>query len=146
MSNLIRDILEKYFSKEAGRFGIALAFLYGSRSRGIPRPDSDIDLAVVFKDEGLSTEEIFQRLTAMAASLSELTGLEVSLIPIYPDFRKPMLYYNAIVLGIPVFLQDPAQYIRLRNEAILQMEDFQIFGPEWSISITRRNLEVLNHG
>ncbi len=123
-----------------------MAFLYGSRSRGIPRPDSDIDLAVVFKDEGLSTEKIFQRLTAMSASLSELTGLEVSLIPIYPDFRKPMLYYNAIVLGIPVFLQDPAQYIRLRNEAILQMEDFQIFGPEWSISITRRNLEVLNHG
>lgn len=122
-----------------------MVFFYGSRARGIPRPDSDIDLAVVFEDENLADELIFQRLTAIAVSLSEMTGLEVNLNPIYSDFRKPMLYYNAIVLGVPVFVQDPMKYGHLRAEAIRQMEDFQLFGPQWLISITRRNIAVLNH-
>jgi predicted nucleotidyltransferase len=145
MTDSIPDMLDKFFRNNAGSLGIVMAFLYGSRSKGIPRPDSDIDLAVVFEDEGLSNEEISERLTTVSVALSDLTGLEVNLIPVYPDFRKPMLYYNAVVLGTPVFVDDPLKYLRLRNEAVRQMEDFQIFGPQWLISITRRNLEVLKH-
>lgn len=141
MSRSIPDILKDFFLTRTGSFGIALVFLYGSRVRGIPLPDSDIDLVVIFEDEALSDETIFQRLTTIATSLTEMTGLEVNLNPIYSDFRKPMLYYNAIVLGVPVFIQDPTKYGHLRAEAIRQMEDFQLFGPQWLISITRRNLE-----
>ncbi len=143
---MLTDTLKSFFKDQAGNLEISMAFLYGSRAKGIPRPDSDIDLAVVFEDQTLSTEEIFQRLNTTTVFLSELTNLDVNLIPIYPDFRKPMLYYNAIVSGIPIFVRDLSQYLKLRNEAVRQMEDFQLFGPEWLISIARRNLEVLNHG
>lgn len=56
-----------------------------------------------------------------------------------------MLYYNAIVLGIPVFIRDQNRYAALLNEAIFQMEDFSMFGTRWQLEIAEKNLEGLRH-
>jgi hypothetical protein len=56
-----------------------------------------------------------------------------------------MLYYNAIVLGIPVFIRDQNRYAALLNEAIFQMEDFSMFGTQWQLEIAEKNLEELRH-
>jgi hypothetical protein len=69
----------------------------------------------------------------------------VNVIPIFSDFRKPMLYYNAIVRGIPVFIKDYSRYVQWVNEALHQMEDFGIFGRQWQIALTRNNLEEIRH-
>jgi len=71
--------------------------------------------------------------------------LEVNIIQIHKDFRKPMLYYNAIVLGIAVYIKDFDNYAMLKNEAIYQMEDFNIFGIKWQYETAIRNLEGLKH-
>lgn len=121
-----------------------MAFLYGSWARGLPRPDSDMDIALVFTED-LSSEKAFQWITDISLSLSSQLNIEVNIIEIYKDFRKPMLYYNAIVLGVPLYIEDFGRYIRLKNEAIYQMEDYSIFGINWQHEVTRKNLEALRH-
>jgi len=133
-----------FFKEKAAYFSIEIAFLYGSWARGFPRQDSDIDIAVVFVKESPSEDEVFNIITSISLELTKKLGLETNVITIYPDFRKPILYYNAIVLGIPVFIGNMDRYINLRNEAIYQMEDFSIFGVGWQLEIARKNMEELN--
>ena len=138
--------LKKFFELKAGFFRMEMAFLYGSRAEGFPRPDSDVDIAIVFEDEVKTEEGIFNAMVDIALALEKEIGKEINVIPIYRDFRKPLLYYNAIVMGVPVYFKDYDGYVALRNEAINQMEDFELFGKKWQIMVARNNLEALDRG
>lgn len=107
--------------------------------------DSDVDVAIVFSEEPSSEQDIFECINIIVLSLTLRLGLEVNIITICKDFKKPMLYYNAIVQGIPVFIKDYDKYVDLRNEAIFQMEDFNIFGTRWQLQVARKNIEELAH-
>lgn len=135
----------KAFFKENAKETIDMAFLYGSWTTGYPRKDSDVDLAVLFLSELLSDDEIFNIITDISDNLSSKINKEVNILPIYRDFRKPMVYYNAIVLGVPVYIKDFEEYISLKNQALYHMEDFSIFGIKWQLEMTRKNLEVLQY-
>jgi len=142
----IVNCLKHFFNKKAQQYGLEMVFLYGSWARGFPKEDSDVDIAIVFTNENGTDDELIRYLNDISLSLSKEDGREVNSIAIQLDFNKPMLYYNAIVLGIPVFIKDGDNYIRLRNEAVFQMEDFNLFGIDWQVRITRKNLEELKHG
>ena len=137
--------LQGFFARKASFFGVQMAFLYGSRAEGFPREDSDLDIGVLFTDEIASEEKMFNLTTNISVDLSQEMKVETSVVPIYPDFRKPMLYYNVIVKGIPLYIGDYGRYLDLRNEAIYQMEDYEIFGKDWQLLIARRNLAGLGH-
>jgi len=137
--------LRNYFDKNASLYGLEMVFLYGSWARGFPRNDSDIDIAVIFSNEPSSDDESFKNITNISLSLSEQLSREVNVIQIYKDFRKPMLYYNAIILGLPVFIRESNKYVRIKNDAIYHMEDFCIFGIEWQYEVATKNLEALRH-
>jgi predicted nucleotidyltransferase len=137
--------LREFFRRRAVGFGLEEAFLYGSWAMGHGRADSDIDIAVVFKEEDLSDEEIFQRIDELTSGLSEILSCEVSVIPVYLDFRKPALYYNAVIKGIPVYVAEQSRHLRLLSVALYHMEDFEIFGTEWQLTIARSNLETLQN-
>lgn len=137
--------LRNYFAERAGAFKIRMAFLYGSWSRGYPRLDSDIDVAIVLEDDKLSEEAIFDIINSLTLSLTGHLRTEVNVMNICLDFAKPMLYYNAIILGKPVFVKDYSRYVNLINEAIYQMEDFSIFGRTWQMMVAEKNLEALRH-
>jgi predicted nucleotidyltransferase len=138
--------LRKYFLGKARDYGLEMAFLYGSWAGGFPREDSDVDIAVFFSEENGSEDEYFHLINDISAALEKEIGREVNIIVIRSGFDKPMLYYNAIALGIPVYIRDKEKYLTMRNEAIHQMEDFSIFGPEWQLSIARKNLEAIKYG
>jgi len=53
------------------------------------------------------------------------------MISIDRDFRKPMLYYNALVQGIPVYRNRDDDIIRLRKRAVDEMEDFKMKNKKW---------------
>jgi predicted nucleotidyltransferase len=137
--------LKLFFEKNTDRYGLEMAFLYGSWAKGIPRPDSDIDLAVVFSSEPSTDDESYERITDISLFLSTELKKEVNIIQIYEDFRKPMLYYNAIVLGLPVFIKNFDRYVSLKNEALYQMEDFGVFGISWQFMAAAKNLEALKN-
>ena len=137
--------LRNYFDRNAGKYKLEMVFLYGSWTKGFPRYDSDVDIAVIFLDEPSSDDESFGKITDISLSLSEELGREVNIIQVYKDFRKPMLYYNAIILGLPVYIQEPDKYIRIKNHALYHMEDYSIFGMDWQYEVAAKNLEAIRH-
>jgi predicted nucleotidyltransferase len=141
----LMEALRDYFQREGTKLGVEVAFLYGSWASGFPRLESDIDIAILFENERASEDLIFEWLNEISLHLTKSLGSEVNVIPIFSDFRKPMLYYNAIVRGIPVFIKDYSRYVQWVNEALHQMEDFGIFGRQWQIALTRNNLEEIKH-
>ncbi len=144
-----KDILENLkslFKVSAVHYGIDMAFLYGSWAGGNPREDSDVDVAVWFHSDAISRDEVFDRITDLSIEISRLLGKEVNLLVLTRDFEHPMLQYNAIVLGIPVFIREFDRYASLKMEAIFQMEDFGIFGRRWQLEVGERRLQGAFHG
>jgi predicted nucleotidyltransferase len=137
--------LKSSFDENAEHFSLEMAFLYGSRAEGVPGVHSDVDIAVEFSNENIVEEDEFDCINTILLSLTSKLGKEVNILVIYKDFRKPMLYYNAIVHGVPVFFKNFDGYADIRNEAIFQMEDFSIFGTQWQIQVARKNLEEVGH-
>ncbi|OPX24803.1 MAG: hypothetical protein B1H02_02690 [Candidatus Latescibacteria bacterium 4484_107] len=142
--NLLR-IQKAFFEEKAAAFDLDMAFLYGSWAGGYPRKDSDIDVALHFSPTHATDEAIFDRLTDISLELSLRTKKEVNAIPIFDDFRKPMLYYNAVVLGLPLYIRDFSGYADLKNYSVFQMEDFSLFGISWQIKAARKHLKELQN-
>lgn len=136
--------LKSFFKQKAKEYHVQVAFLYGSWATGYPRGDSDVDIAILFSTP-LSDNEIFELINTLSLNASETLAKEVNILPVYEDFPKPMLYYNAIVLGIPVYIGDFNRYVELKLQAISQMEDFSIFGIRWQLEVAKKNLEALRH-
>lgn len=137
--------LQSFFKEKADIFGIDMAFLYGSWASGYPRGDSDLDIALFFLPEPSSEEETFSLITDISLEVFLKMGIETNIISVDKDFKKPMLYYNAIVSSIPLYIKDFGRYAALKNQAIVQMEDFSLFGIEWQMAVAKRNLEALSH-
>ena len=135
--------LKDFFNKNADFYDIDMAFLYGSWAKGFPKETSDVDIAVFSYPEKDSEDEEFNRITDISLQLSEIIKKEINIISIYTDFRKPMLYYNAIVLGQPIYIKNTERYISLKNEVIYQMEDFSIFGINWQLIVANKNIRRL---
>jgi predicted nucleotidyltransferase len=145
ISESIIKALKDFFNDNADRFAIEMVFLYGSWARGMARDDSDIDLALLFSKEITKMDESFRHITDISLSLGEALKKDVNIIQIRWDFDKPMLYYNAIVSGAPLYIREPTSYMHLRNEAIFQMEDFKIFGIDWHYEVAKKNLEAIRN-
>lgn len=142
----ISDKLRIFFKKHARSLNIAIAFLYGSFARGIPNAKSDIDIAILFDPECLADEKAFEIISDLSVSLEKQFGRESNIIVIRPEKWKPMLYYNVIVLGEPIFIRSEDKYRSVRWEAIRQMEDFAAMGIGWQIAAARAGLRRLEHG
>lgn len=139
------NCLKKFFNENAQKYNIEIAYLYGSWARGFPRNDSDIDIGIVFEDKFFPDDKLFEYITDIEFCLSSKINLEVSVLPVYRDFRKPILYYNVIILGISLYIGNYIEYVKIREEAIFQMEDFSIFGIAWQFQIAKKNMmEVLS--
>ena len=137
----IVSLLKDFFQVRANSYQIDMAFLYGSRAGGYPRDASDIDVAVLFLPDQKNEDAIFKRVTEISFSLSGIFGKDVNLLVLDRDFKKPMLQYNAIVLGIPVFIRSFDSYIDFYLESLYQMEDFSLFGIEWQLAISEKRLK-----
>jgi len=138
--NIIKQ-LESFFDKNAQKLNIEIVFLFGSQAGGFPKEDSDIDIGIVFGSDKFSDEEIFLKSTDISSDISEIAGSDVNVIPVYNDFRKPLLYYNIIILGKPLYIGNYDKYVSLKNEAIFQMEDFSIFGEKWMFEVAKNKLK-----
>lgn len=137
--------LTRFFSNNYAKYSLDIVFVYGSWGSGYPHPQSDIDLAVSFSSEVDNQERVFTLITDISYELGNKLNKEVNVIPIFADFPHPMLYYNAIVLGLPIFIKNFDKYLDLKNEAVYQMEDFSIFGLYWQHKVAENNLGGLKH-
>lgn len=84
---LIR-ILKGYFEEKSDRFPIDLAFLYGSWAAGLPRRDSDVDLAFIFHPD-IGKNEIFEIMTTISLELTDILKKDINVIYIDSDSQNP---------------------------------------------------------
>ncbi|OGC24015.1 hypothetical protein A3J90_01870 [candidate division WOR-1 bacterium RIFOXYC2_FULL_37_10] len=140
------EILTDYFKKNAESYCIEAAFLFGSYASGFIKEESDVDIAIVFSKDIDSDEKILNFISQITVDINSYINAEVDIMPIYNDFRKPMVYYNAIILGIPLYVKDKNQYISLFNEALFQMNDFELFGTSFQLQAARNVLKEVSHG
>jgi hypothetical protein len=138
------SILKSYFLHKADTFNIDMVFLYGSWASGSIRKESDIDIAVIFEKE-INEEEGFEIATNISLELTDILKREVNALCIDKELSKPMLHYNAIIQGVPLFFKDFTRYVDIRLKAISQMEDFSIFGAKWQSELVKRRIERLKH-
>lgn len=139
----IIQVLKGYFQHRALFFNINLAFLYGSCASGHPVEESDIDVAIL-SDKEMDGDMAFDIVSRISLELTEQLKRETNVLYIDIELSKPMLHYNAIVNGIPVFIKDFEQYVDLRLKAIAMMEDFSLFGTKWQAEIARKRLEAIS--
>lgn len=141
----ITDVLKVFFKKTPASFNIDLAFLYGSFARGMPNEGSDVDIGIVFKGQ-MPEEKIFGIVSEISLALSYELKREVNIVSVNPDNWQPMLYYNVIVLGTPIFISNEKEHLSLRWKAIRQMEDFAAMGLAWQVAAARASLRRLENG
>ncbi len=139
------QLLTDYFKKKSSVYHIEMVFLYGSWAIGYPRQDSDIDLAILFSFHIKNEDSLFELMNSISYELSIELSKEVNIIPLKEDFPHPMLYYNAIILGIPLYINNRESLTKIKLEAIKQMEDFKIFGIPWQQEVARNILKEISH-
>ena len=141
------DILEKlksYFQTCAEKHNVDLAFLYGSWAAGRPKTASDVDVAVMFLGEP-GQETAFERVTTFSLELTRLLNRETNVLVLDRELSKPMLHYNAIVHGTPVYVRDFTRYADVKLQALAQAEDFTIFGTAWQAEVIKHRVEAVRH-
>lgn len=142
----IAEGIREFFKKHAQSLSIEMALLYGSFARGIPDAGSDIDIAVLFDPEDMADEKVFETISGLSIKLAKRFKREANIITVRPEKWKPMLYYNVIVLGEPLFVRSENKYHSMRWEAIRQMEDFAAMGIAWQIVAAKASLRRLGDG
>lgn len=142
--NEVISVLKTYFQNKADVLNIDMAFLYGSWASGLPKKESDIDIAVALNQE-ISEESIFEIITEISLELTDIIKKETNVLHIDKELSRPMLHYNAIVHGVPVYIRDFTRFVDIKLRAMHQMEDFGIFGIKWQSEIVRRRLEAFKH-
>ena len=130
--------LEDFFRKNALQYRINVALLYGSWAAGHPHEESDIDLGILFSRKIVDQDKMFHAITDVSYKLEKELNREVNVISISRDFPQPMLYYNVITSGIPLFIKNYDEFLDLRLNAVCQMEDFRIFGIAWQRRIAEK--------
>ena len=96
---------------------LRLAVLFGSRARGTPREGSDVDVAVLARNELPLEAEM-----KLAAALSGASGLEVDLVCL--DRADPLLAREAARTGVVVLEARPGEFAAFRANAISAWLDF----------------------
>ena len=144
MKNYLVSKLSAFFLEKADQFDIEMVFLYGSFAGGYPKIESDIDLGILFAPGLKDHFKIHSLLTDISYQLTLQLKREVNIVNINPDFDHPMLYYNIIVSGMPLYVKDNDRFLSLKLEALYQMEDFQLFGAKWQNDLSRKILQELS--
>ncbi|MGE5553391.1 MAG: type VII toxin-antitoxin system HepT family RNase toxin [Betaproteobacteria bacterium] len=121
MADGIREKLARYFGASAGRYGIEVAYLFGSVAKGKVSPHSDVDVAVLFS-AGLTTEERFDLQLALGTELSDQLGREVDVVDLAAS--PLILQHQVLAYGECVFERDSR--VRVRFEVASRRAYFDL--------------------
>lgn len=102
--------------------GVETAYLFGSRSRGTARSDSDWDLAVEFETE-LTGLEAMSRLALLEIGLKKLLNAPVDVVDL--KMAQLTLLYEAIWRGKCLFCPDEEKRVARELAIRRRFEDYR---------------------
>jgi predicted nucleotidyltransferase len=102
---------------------IYLAYAYGSRIYGTPRPGSDMDIAYYADSGDESLIAQFERALALEAELCKRTALNVDL----RDLRRAPLELRGrvIVEGVRIYCRDRVKQVNLERDTLSRYQDYK---------------------
>lgn len=121
------ELLKKYFEKEPS---VVLAFLFGSRAKGLTRKNSDWDIAVYFKPKSkyLEWEErdkTYSQEEKVWRKVEKILEKEVDLVVLN---RAPsMLVFSILSSSFPLVIKDRYIFLDLLEKTSYEAIDFRNF-------------------
>jgi len=113
----------------AAQPGIAAAWLFGSAARGSMRPDSDVDIAVLFAT-GLPEAERERLLVDLSSRLETMTAphrLEVVAL----EDQGVVFIHRALQDGRRIVVNDEERRVDFESDALVQYLDWK---PTWDLA------------
>lgn len=109
---------------------IAAAWVFGSEARGEPKPDSDVDIGLVFRRRGTTALDHHRDLRTIAARLEAATsGRLIDLVVLEP--QGPVFCHRVLSEGRLVYDADPERRIDFESETYVRYFDFR---PTWELA------------
>ena len=107
---------------------IKLAVLFGSRAKGESRPDSDWDLAILFKDDFFDNNKhnlavIKKNLIKELCSLFETSKVDLVIL----NRVSPFLRYRVAKSGLPLFEENVGDFASFVSLAVRSYSDSMVF-------------------
>lgn len=116
---LTPDDLERAVDLLEERFGVNVLWLFGSEAQGRARPDSDIDLAALFRRRPTGLEQL-----EAAADLSVLLGRDIDLIDL--DGASPILARQVLKTGRLIADREPRRRHAFFSKTVSLYDDLKI--------------------
>lgn len=103
---------------------IASAYLFGSHVSGKITPESDVDIAILLKDNAPDGKELLHEEDYLAYRVARALGSkEVDLIDL--NSKGLLFQHNVLRTGILIYDDDPAFRIRFETGVIIRFCDFE---------------------
>jgi predicted nucleotidyltransferase len=100
--------------------GVRFAYLFGSRARGLERPDSDVDIACWYQEEDCLKR--FQQHCNLQAELEKLFHAPLDLVVL--NDARPILQGEAVLKGRLLYPQPGEEVVRFEASIRLRYEDY----------------------
>lgn len=100
--------------------GVCFAYLFGSRARGLERPESDFDIACWYQEEDCLKR--FERHCDLQAELEKLLKAPLDLVVL--NDAKPILQGEAVLKGRLLFPQPNEAVVRFEARIRQRYEDY----------------------
>ncbi|MCC7398213.1 MAG: nucleotidyltransferase domain-containing protein [Planctomycetes bacterium] len=108
---------------------VAVAWLFGSAARGTMRPDSDVDVAILFR-EGLAEAAREERLADLASRLAaSCSPRELELVDLAA--QGPVFVHRALVDGKRIVVNDDERRGTFEGESHVRYLDWK---PTWDLA------------
>jgi predicted nucleotidyltransferase len=96
-----------------------LVILFGSRARGLARPDSDADVGILPVDPGLALAAELE----LQVRLSRVAGMDIDLVRL--DGDNLLLGHEAALHGVAIYEDRAGAFARFRASATAAWLDFE---------------------
>lgn len=123
------ELLKQYFAK---REDVLLAFLFGSRAKGLSRLSSDWDIAVYFKPKRwgeFDAKNEYAGENTVRADIGRILSSDVDLVVL--NRCRPSLVFSVLNSGMPLANKDMRLYFTLLSQTHYEAVDYWDFVQEY---------------
>lgn len=115
---------------------VAVAYLFGSVARGTERPESDVDVGIVFSERGVRAADRHREIGDLIARLEAVVTPRAVDVVVLED-QGPMFCHRVLQDGLLVHETDRDRRIDFESDVIARALDF---APTWELATRGREV------